>query len=73
MITFYIIIVIYYLSGIEYSFQLYTKIDRLDDVKTLSEALIASFVIPTFWLILYAQKSYKRFKETRKTRIYNKI
>lgn len=59
----YFLIAIYYLIGLEYSYQAYKKFDAIDNVRTVKDILIALIVIPTLWLLFSLNRKFKQARE----------
>ncbi len=58
-----ILAAIYYLIGIEYSYQAYNKFDAVESIRTPKDIFISLVVIPTLWIVLSAQRKFKQARE----------
>lgn len=52
----------YYLCGLEYSFQLYTRLGRLDDISGYREEFLSWLIIPMLWLPLIIRGALKSLR-----------
>jgi uncharacterized membrane protein len=56
------IILLYYLIGIEYSYQQHKNIGIEGNVDTFKGLFIATILIPSLWIFMSAERKAKRFK-----------